>query len=218
MPGTDMSLELLRGYTGSFPSPEDFTAFWNTVKAEIDSAPVSLQMEPVAYPNPNARYYHVTLIAPDNCKLHAKYICPSHEGSAACTLTFHDYPGASRGWFHLTRYISIDTAVLAPDCRGQGGYSENGTVGAGPAAYGPMFNGLEGEIRETYLFKLFRDALLWAKVAMMLSKTDPEKLYVCGDGISDVASDGTLFAPRVMLCAAHQANTVLRIIAGEFDV
>lgn len=44
------------------------------------------------------------------------------------------------------------------------------------------------------------------------------RLYICGDGMSDVAADGTLFAPRVMLCAAHQANTVLRIIAGEFEV
>lgn len=44
------------------------------------------------------------------------------------------------------------------------------------------------------------------------------RLYICGDGMSDVSEDGTLFAPRVMLCAAHQANTVLRIIAGEFEV
>ncbi len=45
-----------------------------------------------------------------------------------------------------------------------------------------------------------------------------KRLYICGDGASDVENDGTLFAPRVMLCAAHQANAVLRIIAGEFDV
>ena len=45
-----------------------------------------------------------------------------------------------------------------------------------------------------------------------------KRLYICGDGTSDVADDGTLFAPRVMLCAAHQANTALRIIAGEFEV
>ena len=44
------------------------------------------------------------------------------------------------------------------------------------------------------------------------------RLYICGDGMSDVSEDGTLFAPRVMLCAAHQANTVLRIIAGEFEI
>lgn len=45
-----------------------------------------------------------------------------------------------------------------------------------------------------------------------------KRLYICGDGMSDVDNDGTLFAPRVMLCAAHQANTVLRITAGKFEV
>ena len=45
-----------------------------------------------------------------------------------------------------------------------------------------------------------------------------KRLYICGDRKNDVADDGTLFAPRVMICAAHQANTVLRIIAGKFEV
>ncbi len=45
-----------------------------------------------------------------------------------------------------------------------------------------------------------------------------KRLYICGDGKSDIQDDKTLFAPRVMLCAAHQANAVLRIIAGEFEV
>ncbi|MBE6851267.1 MAG: thiamine biosynthesis protein ThiF [Ruminococcus sp.] len=45
-----------------------------------------------------------------------------------------------------------------------------------------------------------------------------KRLYICGDGMNDVADDGTLFAPRVMLCAAHQANTALRIIAGKLEV
>lgn len=45
-----------------------------------------------------------------------------------------------------------------------------------------------------------------------------KRLYICGDGESDVKTDGTLFAPRVMLCAAHQANAVLRIIAEKFEL
>lgn len=43
------------------------------------------------------------------------------------------------------------------------------------------------------------------------------RLYLCGDEESDV-QNSSLFAPRVMLCAAHQAQAVLRILAGEFDV
>lgn len=52
----------------------------------------------------------------------------------------------------------------------------------------------------------------------ILTRKLGKKLYICGDGASDVETDVTLFAPRVMLCAAHQANTVLRIIAEKFDV
>lgn len=45
-----------------------------------------------------------------------------------------------------------------------------------------------------------------------------KRFYLCGDERSDVAETIGLVAPRVMLCAAHQAHTVLRILAGEFEV
>lgn len=43
------------------------------------------------------------------------------------------------------------------------------------------------------------------------------KFYICGDGLSDVAEYPGLLSARVMLCAAHQALTVLRIIAGQYE-
>lgn len=45
-----------------------------------------------------------------------------------------------------------------------------------------------------------------------------KRFYLCGDGISDVGDDIGLVSSRVMLCAAHQAHAVLRIIAGELEV
>ena len=45
-----------------------------------------------------------------------------------------------------------------------------------------------------------------------------KRFYLCGDEESDVADTIGLVAPRVMLCAAHQAHTVLRILAGEYEV
>lgn len=41
--------------------------------------------------------------------------------------------------------------------------------------------------------------------------------YLCGDGVSDVDHGPGLVASRVMLCAAHQAHTVLRILTGQTD-
>ncbi len=45
-----------------------------------------------------------------------------------------------------------------------------------------------------------------------------KRFYLSGDGVSDVTDTIGLVAPRVMLCAAHQAQTVLRILAGEYEV
>ena len=44
------------------------------------------------------------------------------------------------------------------------------------------------------------------------------RLYLCGDETSEVSDGIGLVAPRVALCAAHQAHTVLRIIAKQFEV
>lgn len=45
-----------------------------------------------------------------------------------------------------------------------------------------------------------------------------KRFYLCGDGSSDVDDGMGLVASRVLICAAHQANAVIRIIAGEYDV
>ena len=42
--------------------------------------------------------------------------------------------------------------------------------------------------------------------------------YLCGDEVSDVKEDIGLVSSRVMLCAAHQAHTVLRILAEQYEV
>ena len=44
-----------------------------------------------------------------------------------------------------------------------------------------------------------------------------KRFYICGDGTSDVSEAGSLVATRVMLCAAHQAHTVLRILTEQFE-
>lgn len=44
-----------------------------------------------------------------------------------------------------------------------------------------------------------------------------KRFYLCGDEISDINSGIALVPSRVMLCAAHQAHTVLRILAEQFD-
>lgn len=204
MPGADLPLERLREYRGSEPCPDGFAAFWREAAAELDALAGEPLLERIPSANANAQYCRVTITAPDGCVLRAKYIRPATGGPVPTVLQFHDYPGASRGWFHLTRYVSLGYAVLAPDCRGQGGMSGNGPAPAGPMAYGPMFNGLEGGIRELYLFHLYQDALLWAKTLARLPGTDGAGLLVYGEGQGGaLALACAAMVPVFRKCAAH---------------
>lgn len=44
------------------------------------------------------------------------------------------------------------------------------------------------------------------------------RFYLSGDGRSDVNDGIGLVSSRVMLCAAHQAHTILRILTGQTEV
>lgn len=44
-----------------------------------------------------------------------------------------------------------------------------------------------------------------------------KNFYLCGDEVSAVSETSELFSARVMLCAAHEAMMILRLIAGIED-
>lgn len=44
-----------------------------------------------------------------------------------------------------------------------------------------------------------------------------KRFYLCGDEVSDVDTEMGLVSSRVMLCAAHQAHAVLRILCDETE-
>lgn len=44
------------------------------------------------------------------------------------------------------------------------------------------------------------------------------RLYLCGDRVTDMADANGLMAPRVAVCANHEANMALRLMLGETEV
>ncbi|MBE5917464.1 MAG: thiamine biosynthesis protein ThiF [Pseudobutyrivibrio ruminis] len=49
----------------------------------------------------------------------------------------------------------------------------------------------------------------------IVTKKLSNRFYMCGDGVSDVNDGIGLIASRVMVCAAHEAHIVLRLLMGE---
>lgn len=51
----------------------------------------------------------------------------------------------------------------------------------------------------------------------ILTKHPIKNLYLCGDGESEAKPGDGLMAPRVMICAGHQSNMILRLLCKEED-
>ena len=72
------------------------------------------------------------------------------------------------------------------------------------------------EMRDKYLVAASGMAGLYDANRIKTRKVT-SKFYLCGDEKSDVADGLGLVSSRVMICAAHQAHTVLRILANNFE-
>ena len=49
---------------------------------------------------------------------------------------------------------------------------------------------------------------------LIQTRQQMRRLYVCGDGMTEIRPGVGLMAPRVAVCAGHQANKVLQLITG----
>ena len=52
----------------------------------------------------------------------------------------------------------------------------------------------------------------------IVTKKVTDNFYLCGDRVSSPEYGRGLMAPRVAICAAHEANMITRLILGEEDV
>ena len=50
---------------------------------------------------------------------------------------------------------------------------------------------------------------------LIQTRQQMRSLYVCGDGMTEISPGVGLMAPRVAICAGHQANKVLQLITGQ---
>ena len=71
-------------------------------------------------------------------------------------------------------------------------------------------------MKEKYLVSASGMAGLGSGNAICTRKVT-EHFYLCGDGVSEGSEEVGLFSARVRRWAAHQAQTVLRLLAGEHD-
>jgi cephalosporin-C deacetylase len=181
MPMIDMPLEQLHDYRGVNPKPADFEAYWERAIAEMRAVDPQLELVPSKFQTPQADCFDLYFTGVRGARIHAKYVRPKGAGEKhPAVLLFHGYSGNSGDWSDKLSYASLGYSVLALDCRGQGGYSEDAGGVTGNTLQGHVIRGLDDHPDHLLFRHIYLDTAQLAGIAMELPEVDPERVYAAG--------------------------------------
>ena len=181
MPIIDMPLEQLKTYEGTNPRPADFDEYWERALAEMHALDAQVELVPSRFQVPTAECFDLYFTGVKGARIHAKYVRPklAKEPHPAVVM-FHGYSGHAGDWSDKLAYTSIGFSVLAMDCRGQGGSSEDVGGVKGNTHHGHIIRGLEDHPDELLFRHIFLDTAQLARIAMKLPEVDPDRVYAAG--------------------------------------
>jgi cephalosporin-C deacetylase len=182
VPAFDLPLDELRTYAGTNPRPDDFDDFWAEALAElaaIDDA--EIRLDRVAHPAAYAECFDLTFTGVRGARIYAKHLRPANaEGPVPGVVVFHGYSGSSPDWFELLPYVAQGFAVVALDCRGQGGRSQDPGGTTGNTLEGHIVRGLGDEPRNLAFRQIFLDTVQVTRILMAQPGVDAERIGVTG--------------------------------------
>lgn len=181
MPLVDMPLEQLKTYEGTNPRPADFDEYWERALAEMRTVDQQLELVPSSFQAPHAECFDLYFTGVKGARIHVKYVRPKNmETPHPAVVMFHGYSGHAGDWSEKLAYVSLGFSVLAMDCRGQGGTSEDVGGVKGNTHHGHIIRGLNDHPDELLFRHIFLDTAQLAGIAMKLPEVDPERVYAAG--------------------------------------
>lgn len=189
------SLEKLLQYEGRGQKPHDFDAFWDKELSKLENLSLDYQLERAAVASNVADCYILTFTSFDGTRISCQLLKPKGKGVIfPGLLQFHGYHVNSGDFSEKIGWVAEGFVVMAMDCRGQGGKSENiesSTVGT--ALRGLIIRGIEEGPEALYFKRVFLDTVIASRILMSLGEVDEESIFVQG------ASQGGALA---LVCAA----------------
>lgn len=185
MPLIDMPLEQLKEYQGRNPRPADFDEYWDKALAEMHAIDPQVELIPYSLKSTFADCFDLYFTGVGGARVHAKYVRPKNAPQPhPAVVIFHGYSGSSGDWADKLIYASQGYSVLALDCRGQAGQSEDVGGVRGNTLNGQIIRGLENAINgepEKLLFRsIFLDTAQLANIAMNLPEVDADRVAAIG--------------------------------------
>lgn len=181
MPLVDMPLEQLYTYGGRNPRPDGFDAYWERAIRQLEQQNDELELVPSNFQTPYAECIDLFYTGVGNAKVHAKYVRPVlAKAPHPAVVLFHGYGHYSGDWSEKLIYAALGFSVLALDCRGQGGLSEDSGRVKGTTWKGHIIRGLDDHPDQLLYRQIFLDAAQLARIAMSLPEVDPTRVSAVG--------------------------------------
>lgn len=182
MPLIDMPIEKLQEYQGTNPRPADFDEYWDRAIAEMRAVDSQLELVPSTFRTPNAECFDLYFTGVRGARVHAKYVRPNNatDGRHPAVVLFHGYSGNAGDWSEKLAYASLGFSVLALDCRGQGGSSEDGGGVKGNTHHGHIIRGLDDHPDNLLFRHIYLDTAQLAGIALELPEVDPQRVFAAG--------------------------------------
>lgn len=168
-------------YRGAMSCPADFDSFWKARMDEADAVELEFRIEPARVADSaTCRFLDLWFKGMRGAELHAKFLMPVSDAKVPLVLQFHGYPGASRSWFEQASFAGMGMALIALDCPGQGGPSEDAGGFKGTTVAGHIVAGIDGAPENLYYVRLHQDIRILCRIVRELEGIDLDRVFVNG--------------------------------------
>ncbi|MCX6443924.1 MAG: alpha/beta fold hydrolase [Actinobacteria bacterium] len=178
---SELPLNELQTYLGRMAAPDDFNEFWHDSVGMLHNHNAHLRYESNINTNDFAICSDLFFSGLGGAKIHCKFARPKFaDAPSPAVILFHGYGDSSPDWFNLFPYVACGYAVLALDCRGQGGLSQDSGIEFGNTFFGHLIRGIENG-PESLLFRyIYLDCLLAVRILMNLDGIDEGRIASIG--------------------------------------
>lgn len=181
MPLLDLPLAELKQYKGVGQRPADFSQYWEQALQEMRDVQANVEFVPSSFSVPAADCFDLYFTGVRGARVHAKYLRPKHATTPhPAIIQFHGYSGNAGDWSDKLSYVALGYSVIAMDCRGQGGQSEDVGGVKGNTHSGHIIRGLDDAPDQLLFRHIFLDTAQLAGIVMALPEVDPERVGVTG--------------------------------------
>ena len=124
-------------------------------------------LQPVELGVPGVSCFDLTFTGVGGARVYAKYVKARQQDSdRPILLVFHGYRRFSPSWLNLMQYVSLGFDVMAMDCRGQGGRSQDVGGVLGTTYSGHFIRGLDDpDPHRMLMHQIMLDAARLARIA-----------------------------------------------------